>query len=367
MGAYKKQKESHISFISGVIFFTCMFFLGEKMMNSEENYSEDSGLMSYDYVLEHQDNYQDVVQFLKNEYSLSFDEIELNKDEVLFMNSIYNNKNLTSEDKHVFYGFYSLLKDIQGMDRDYAYEALGNVKVKRVERDSDTSSNTLGDYSYQTKTINIYEEDPDNDILLHEGIHCIFNNAKTASLPKHFTEGMTELLVNEYFSEDHFFEKTSYPYQTSYVKMLCELVGSDTVLNSFVNGDFDIILNEMDKYNKTEFSSHKILNIYEDIYENCDGKSECIYSNEDRWKAYEYIRSIYNKAHPKGENYKDFNYLYELSASPFEESASDFYKDYIFYYGILEKAYFSSELKNTYSNSNFRDYYDISNVKVKSK
>lgn len=286
-----------------------------------------------------------------------------NKDELYLFNSIYNNKNLNQDQKNVFYGFYSVVDDIVNINKDLAYDSFSKVTVNYVERDKDVLENVLGDYDYNTCRINIYTDDKDNKVLLHEGIHCLLYNSKSVNLPRALIEGMTELITNEYFSDVPFYEGSTYPLEISYVKMLCELVGTDIVLDACTSGNYSLIYREMDKYNKSDFSSYKVLDIYEDALYNIDNLGSSYYSNEDRRKAYNIIGDIYNN---RGDNSNsvEFNYLHELSSACFEEDATGFFSEYIFYYGILEKAYVSNYLKKEFPNPVIVPEKDKSHVLV---
>ena len=358
------RKEEHYPFFSGLILFLMLYFItssfnnssnikDKKMINSE---------ISYNAILNNESQMDNIIEKLKKELSISCTDDQ--EDELLLMNAIYDNKNLDESDKKVFYGFYSLVSDIQSIDRDRAYYALYDVKVNRAVRDKSTSSSILGYYNNISNTIYMYEN-PENKVLIHEGIHCLFHSDGASSLPEFFTEGMTELLANEFFSNDPFLEDTNYPYEVSYVKMLCELVGKDVVLETFTTGDFSLILKKIDEYNNTELSSYEILNIYEDAFNTYENKKNSLYTTNDRWKAYDCLNDIYKNNSNNSINQREFNYFHELSASVFEEDPAEFYRDYIYYYGILEKAYFSKDLMEKYPEINFQPFYERNKILLK--
>lgn len=343
-----KKKGNASSYVS---FFIVMFILCTFMYSKGDKNPRGNNVAPYNFSTINYDNLdENTLNILSEE--LNVDINEDNKDEISLFNAIYNNKNLNEEQKNTFYGYYSLVEDIVNLDKNKAYDSFSRVSVNYVERDENVSSNVLGDYDYSTGKINIYTTDTDNSILQHEGIHCLFSSYNNISLPRAFQEGMTELITNEYYSADPFYEGYTYPLEVSYVKMLCELVGTDKVIDAYVTGNYSLIYREMDKYNSgSEMSNYKILDIYEDAYNNIDHIGDSRYSNEDRAKAYNLIEEVYNKRNGTSNN-KDFKYLHELSAAGFEENATEFFSNYIFYYGLLEKAYISSSLKADFPNGN---------------
>ncbi len=342
-----KKKGNGTSYIS---FFIIMFILCTFMYSKGEK-TPRKDIAPYNFPSINYDGLDDnTLEIISDKLNVEVNSD--NKDEISLFNAIYNNKNLSDTEKNTFYGYYSVVNDIVNLDKNRAYDSFSRVSVNHVERDDKVAPNILGDYEYATGKINIYTADKDNSILLHEGVHCLFGSQSNISLPRAFQEGMTELITNEYYSDDPFYENYTYPLEVSYVKMLCELVGTEKVLDAYVSGDYSLIYREMDKYNNgKEISNYKILDIYEDAFNNIDHLGNARYSNDDRAKAYNLIEEIYNKKEDKS-NSKEFKYLHELSASGFEENATEFFSSYIFYYGILEKAYISNKLKADFPNPN---------------
>ena len=343
----EKRKGKASGYVS---FFIVMFILCTFMYSKGEKSNTGNNIAPYNFSSINYDGLdENTLDLLSRE--LNVDINEDNKDEISLFNAIYKNSNLNDQQKNTFYGYYSVVEDIINLDKNRAYDSFSRVSVKYTERDSKIPSNVLGDYDYGSGTINIYGNDTENNILLHEGVHCLFTNASNVSLPRAFQEGMTELITNEYYSTDPFYEGYTYPLEVSYVKMLCELVSTDKVLQAYVSGDYSLIYRDMDKYNNgSEMSNYKILDVYEDAFNNIDHLGDARYSNEDRKKAYNLIDDVYKKKY--GSESKDFKYLHELSAAGFEEDATEFFSNYIFYYGVLEKAYISNHLKADFPNSN---------------
>lgn len=360
----KKKNKNTKAFISGVSCMVILYTIGHLGYKSYKSFVDDIGTVNYQYkYIMNTDDYEKIITKLENEFSVNIPDDK--KDELLMLNAIYENKNLTEDEKNVFYGFYSIVDDIQDMDRCRAYNALEDVKIIRTKNEESDSS-ILGDYSYGPNIINIYSEDTSNKVLVHEGIHCMFNSEITEKLPRYFNEGVTELLANEYFSEDPFIESNSYPIEISYVKMLCELVGSDNVIKTFTSGDMNYILEEMDKYNDSGISSKTILDIYEDAYNVLEMKVEARYIQENRTLAQNALLSIYKNKNYDG-NINFFNYNLELASSAFKENPTKYYADFVSFYGVLEKAYFSEDLKLNFREPKIVNITKRHTVKVKSR
>lgn len=353
-------------FSSAISFFIIMFILGTFVYSKGEKNEKKEEIRQYDFsTISYEGLDENILNTMQNELNIEI--TDDNKDDLYLFNSVYNNSNLNQEQKNLFYGYYSVVNDIVNLNKNSAYMSLENVSINYVDRGSDVLDNTLGDYDYRTGKINIYTEyDKDNRVLLHEGVHCLFYNQNTVGLPRAFTEGMTELITNEYFSKDPFYEDNTYPLEISYVKMLCEVVGEEKVLDAYISGDYSLIYREMDKYNKSDISSYKILDIYEDSLNNIDSLGESKYSSTDRATAYNTMKDIYNMKEDKS-NSKEFNYLHELSGACFEEAATDFFSQYLFYYGVLEKAYVSHSLKQLFPNPINVKFDDRNKVLIKSK
>ena len=140
---------------------------------------------------------------------------------VLVLNAIIENPNLTTEEKEQLYKFYDLLVENPYLNKEEAYTSLKQVKVsqKKEQAPKVKGGNKQKDYfvegSYNVKShkVKMYIPKTDSEYLetlYHEFIHCIYYNNETNMLPRYFMEGMTELLTNEYFTDTHYYEESSY-------------------------------------------------------------------------------------------------------------------------------------------------------------
>lgn len=361
-----EKKKSSFSFRC-FKYFIAFYILSAIIANLSNNREDIYTASEYAALLLSENDTDKIINILEKKFDIEIEEDR--KDEFLLLNSILSNNQLNENIKSVFYKYYSIIEDCIYMNRNEAYKSLKNVSVNYTERGPDVKESVLGDYDYNNGNgiINIYSADSENKILIHEGIHCLFYNPITEKLPEYFTEGVTELLANEYFSEDPFYESETYYYEIAYVKMLNELVGSDLILESFCKGDFSIVTNYMDRYNDTEFSSSKILNVYEDKFTSIEKGVDDNYNYSEKNYAYKALEKIFVNMHKDFKGYDAFKYFHELSGSIFEKDPSSYYGNYIGNYGILEKGYFSNSLKQEYFSTTFKSYSNRDKVFVKTR
>lgn len=284
-------------------------------------------------------------------------EIKNNKDKYLLLNAIYNNRYLSFEEKKLFYRFIDYFNDNPYLDKQAVYERLLNVDIHFSWRSLfKVSSNTLASYRDDYNTIVYYDFNPEDETLAHEGGHCINGDN---NLPRWFNEGMTQLIINEYFYDNPFEYNGHYPNEVYLVKYFCEILGSDTMLEAYTKDEPEIIYKKLgaiygnSKCAKTKLDiidnyMDKILNAGSDdeLHHNFkelseEGIKEVIY-------AYSYLAN-YAKAGNKEEKDTVIYLYFQLTNPIFEEGTDE----------VLKKAYLSSELKNK--------GYDKGNIKVKEK
>lgn len=288
-----------------------------------------------------------IVSSLENELGITIPEEY--EDEYSLLYAVMENDCLTDEEKDIFYGFIDIIKDNPYLDREEAYSSLRNVDILYKCRPYFYDKTIQGVYSYDYESIGIFEKDEDHSILIHEGIHCIFCNGKTAKLPSYFKEGMTELLVNEYFSDKPFIELENYPFEIAAVKMLCEVTSPDTVLKAFSVGDMDIIAEEMATITGDIEVARNSLAMLEKAFLKYHGELD---ENEDL--SYETIvnefipvfRGIVTAKYAETDSNR-VSYFYNeiLLGNIFYDNAYDSYVDDLVEFGSDHKAYFSNKLK----------------------
>lgn len=292
------------------------------------------------------DELDDITSTLENSLGIKIED-EF-KDEYALLYAVLENDCLTEDEKNVFYGFIDIIKDNPYIDREEAYSSLRNVDVLYKCRPYYFDKTVQGAYSHEFESIGIFEKDEDNLILKHEGIHAIFCNDKTANLPKYFKEGMTELLVNEYFESKPFVELSNYPFEIAGVKILCEVTSPDTVLKAFSTGDMDVIAQDMATITGDIEVARKALDAFGKVFLKHYGELEEDLTYEEIVnECIPVFRGIVTAKY-KEEDANRVSYFYNeiLLGNIFYDGAYDKYVDDLVEFGSDHKAYFSSKLKN---------------------
>lgn len=285
---------------------------------------------------------------LELEEHLGCEIVEANEDEYCLLKAIKDNRCLTNSEKQHFYRYIDLILDNPYLDKEEVYRSLRNVTVHNyLVRPSDVGDTTQGDYGYFNKIIRIFDKESGNT-LNHEGIHCIFSNDKNRNLPKYFDEGMTELLNNEYFSDNPFYELSNYPFEIAAVKILCDLTSSDTVLKAFTYGDMNIIAEELanisgssiddavDALNKLDLTFKKFKSDEFDLNDKELRISFCDMSD--------YFDKCITTFDEKDDRRVSYFYNLILVMNIFFEDPYQCYGDDLVEHGYESKAYFSSKL-----------------------
>lgn len=289
-----------------------------------------------------------VVSSLEKELGIKIP--EEHQDEYSLLYAVLENDCLTESEKQVFYSFIDIIKDNPYLDREEAYRSLRNVDVLYKCRPYIYDKSVQGVYSHKYESIGIFEKDEDNSILIHEGIHAIFCNAKTDCLPEYFKEGMTELLVNEYFSDKPFLELENYPLEIAGVKMLCEITSPEVVLEAFSKGDMDIIAKDMAKVTGDIEVARSALASFENAFlkykdELPDDRKD-LTDEEIANGCIPIFRCIVTAKYEESDR-RRVSYFYNeiLVGNIFYPDTYNCYVDDLVEFGTDHKAYFSSRLK----------------------
>jgi len=302
--------------------------------------------------------------------------VTISEDSLLILEGAVENANLTDEEKAIVYGFTDLITDNPYLDRKEAYKSLRNVDIIYPDRGDNVPESTLGTYNYIEELIRIFEDNQNRDTTIHELIHCLYTNKKTAGLPNYLGEGMAELLSNEYFSSTPFIELGSYPFEIVMVKQLCEMVGSDAVLKAYSTGDMDIILDELSKTISREESEQFLTNVklvFDDYR-----KNSCL-TTKDYMNVLDYIDKYYEATTPllkiptpeEIEREKLYHYYRDILKLMAKDDSTVQYYYYLIDNGIEAKPYFSKKLLALYPNETSILYEDskdfTSNAKTKKR
>lgn len=282
----------------------------------------------------------------------------------ILLNSIFNNKNLTEQQKLETFNLLPLLADNDYINKESFYNTLQNLEIEYIERPDFLKDTVTGTYFFPLHNISIYvaEEDDENDeILNHEKIHSLYTNIKNFTMPHFLCEGMTELLKNEYFSDHPFTELRSYLYETTLVKLICELVGSDTVLESYTTGNVNIIYDKLDSIYGSPGDSEAIISKIDEILDKYYDFDYSFSKEELKSLIIKLERYFIKDKTEKLDGLTPYGYLlydnriinnafyyYEnlLLTSTCDNRFTE-YTNYLDDVGILKKAYFSEELKKS--------------------
>lgn len=300
------------------------------------------------------DELDEVISNIESELGISIDE---DFEEYCLINAVLDNPNLNEEVKDVFCNVVNIIRDNPYINKEAAYHSLLNVEVLYKNRPFSFSKEVEGVYVEEYESIGIFKDDPDYRILIHEIIHCIFSNDDTKNLPSYFSEGVTELLANEYFGESPFIELENYPFEIAVVKMLCEVTSPDAVLEAYSTGDMSIIAKEISSVSGTEEEAMKALEMLDYTMRRYNGElekgEETITDKNVMVSGFiPLFRSVIETKYAP-EDHSRVSYFYNeiLLANIFEDEPYERYVDDLLEFGSDHKAYFSSALEDTLQNN----------------
>lgn len=278
-----------------------------------------------------------------------------NNDNLVIIHAAINNSNLSDEEKTIIYSFVDIINDNPYIDRNSAYNSIGNVDIFYVPRPDGTSETIMGDFSFNQDIINIYTE---NDSLkretqIHELLHCLFTNYRNLNIPAFLAEGVTEILVNEYFTTNPFVEDSSYPYEVTLTKILCEMVGSDKVLEAYTTGNMNVIKDELREYEGTG-DANTFINAADRVLERLESGREIDPETYNYMMDYMdvYFNNRYSDNNEKMELYSYYRGI--MTQIPSEDRYTEYW-NYIFNNGYYERPYFSRNLLLQYGSDSVRE------------
>lgn len=334
--------------ILGVASFLCV--LSGIYLNSlyvpEDRVFDSSNLFSNNSVIVDSSTAESICCSLEDEFDI---ELDYENDNSLLLNAIYCNKNLSDDEKSFCIKYLELFDDNPYLDKDRVYHSLLNLDISNKNRPPYYDKNVEGVYIDDLKSIGIFVDDEDDTVKAHELIHCICAN--DGELPRFFREGVTELLTNEYFTENHFLELDNYPFEVIAVKMLCDATSSDTVLKAFTLGDMSYIYESLaSSYGSVE-DAKKAITILDNAFSyRSDDENEFNYTGDDVANYFfGYLNGVvFNKYDEGSAERASFFYNEILLLNLFESSSFESFMEDLEEYGLLCKAYFSSKLKEEY-------------------
>ena len=339
-------------FICGILgIASFLFVLSGIYLNSlyvpEDRVFDSSNLFSNNSVIVDSSTAESICCSLEDEFDI---ELDYENDNSLLLNAIYCNKNLSDNEKSFCIKYLELFDDNPYLDKDRVYHSLLNLDISNKNRPPYYDKNVEGVYIDDLKSIGIFVDDEDDTVKAHELIHCICAN--DGELPRFFSEGMTELLTNEYFTENHFLELDNYSFEVIAVKMLCDATSSDTVLKAFTLGDMSYIYESLASSYGTIDDAKKVISILDESFSfrNNEEEGEFKYTVEDITNSlFSYLNGVvFNKYEEGSAERASFFYNEILLLNLFEGKPLTSLMDDLEEYGVLCNVYFSSKLKEEY-------------------
>lgn len=173
-----------------------------------------------------------------------------------FYKELYNNSD--DEKKEILNLTKLVIRDNNDyLDQKDILNSFSSLKIVITSNDrllTNTSDNIIGRYDQETNTLYLKEgldEDVLNTTIFHEFLHFLSKSGfvstsfnKNGYIGDALNEGMTQLLVNEYFQNQLFV----YSNEVSITKVIVEIVGSDFMRECYFSHDLDSLINELSKY-----------------------------------------------------------------------------------------------------------------------
>ena len=190
----------------------------------------------------------------ENEFSTNFVDKKLSSSD--FYKELYNNSD--DEKKEILNLTKLVIRDNNDyLDQKDILNSFSSLKIVITSNDkllTNTSDNIIGRYDQETNTLYLKEgldEDVLNITIFHEFLHFLSKSGfvstsfnKNGYIGDALNEGMTQLLVNEYFKNQLFV----YSNEVSITKALVEMVGSDFMRECYFSHDLDSLIDELSKY-----------------------------------------------------------------------------------------------------------------------
>ena len=215
----------------------------------------------------------------ENEFSTNFVDKKLSSSD--FYKELYNNSD--NEKKEILNLTKLVIRDNNDyLDQKDILNSFSSLKIVITSNDkllTNTSDNIIGRYDQETNTLYLKEgldEDVLNTTIFHEFLHFLSKSGfvstsfnKNGYIGDALNEGMTQLLVNEYFKNQLFV----YSNEVSITKALVEMVGSDFMRECYFSHDLDSLIDELSKY----VSHEDVISLLKNM-----DNAKIAYNDEDR-------------------------------------------------------------------------------------
>lgn len=288
-----------------------------------------------------------------------------NIDNYFLLNAVYENENLDDELKSYFYDLIEIIEDNPYLNKEKSYITLNQLEYEMKERPTDIDSKVKAQFIPWESKIEYFSDECSPElkehISHHEDIHALFNNK---NIPTFFREGITELLNREYLDDDPYSIHTGvlgysngyiYIPEITAVKLLCDLVGSDVVLETYTKSDMNIIYEALEKITGTKSDAKLLINCLDREIEKFGDEDQIPYTFDSKY-VFEWLNKYADAKFKdkKNENIANkMNFNYNLSILSYIYSDKGFFNEYeqlVNTIGILEKAYFYDKLISLSSN-----------------
>lgn len=271
--------------------------------------------------------------------------------------SVNENRNLEEEERKFFEKYATYLEENPYAEKIDTYYSLKDLKIDYVESEEAARIKRGAQYFSGSNQIVAYNFQDNDDFinriqLGHEGFHALSGEGencgfmkvdlatlKMSSLGQAMTEGMTQILTEEYLVERASGITYYYPEETCLVKIIAELVGADTLLYGYSNHDIDIVIKKLGELDGNVDKARNLIELMDKMtrqqHLNKEVQQEC------KNQIYPILQEYYQlKVAENPEKAQILTYLIEAFYHDVKAGDSPVYCY------ELHKAYFSEELKS---------------------
>ena len=264
-----------------------------------------------------------------------------------FYDELINRSGDNSE--YISYMRKPIKDNLDFLQHDELLSTIDDLQIIEADESSFANPDIIGKYEILDNKITVRDNLSDSekyDTIVHELFHYLSrsgiseaNDMNDGYLGDGLNEGITQELVNEYFSRND----DIYPIGVAYTKALAEIVGKDLILDAYFHGDLNILETGLSGY-ADEDSVYILLNNIDQATANYDDyinthsidDYESLMNNNEM--AWEVLGDMYKLCYGKDIEDDKLMYLYK-SATMLRDEKSNV--DFV-YMGI-SKNYFNPD------------------------